>query len=298
MKDLLHEKGARVIVIDTLQYPEHACLSLEQGAADYNGIALSGVNAFYVRTVFYRYPPYDLEARDRQTEVDRDNWYVEYAAERERQSHLASWLCIEAAKGKPVINPIDSFDMHYLKPYQIDLLRRNEIPVPMTLVTNDQEALRTFAKRFKKVVYKPLSGGAPCQELVPGDLSEERLERLHAAPVLFQEYIEGENIRVYVMGAKVVSSHRIQSMAVDYRGHEEGYTRVDLPEPVKQMCLTAVRVCRMKFSGIDLIKTKTGKYVFLECNPSPMFLGIVQATGEPLDRYFADYLLETARGRA
>ncbi|NQU95919.1 MAG: ATP-grasp domain-containing protein [Candidatus Omnitrophica bacterium] len=297
MKNILQEKGIDTLIIDTLKYPESVTLSITDNDVIYNGKSLRNINVFYIRSLFYSLPPYDLEQRRRETEVDLDNWYVEYMAERERQSHLTSWLWIEAGKGKHIINPVDSFDTHYLKPYQIYLLRKNGIPIPKTLVTNDEEKLIEFVKKTKRLIYKPVAGGAKCKELFKKDLTRERLERLRNSPVLFQELIEGDNIRVYVINNKIVSSNVIKSDALDYRGSEKEIFPISLPDKVKKRCIKAVKICKMKYSGIDLRRKSSGEYVFLECNPSPMFLGMVEAAGDPIDEYFADYLIKLAKSR-
>lgn len=295
MKNILQEKGVDVLIVDTLKYPESVTLSITDTDVIYNGRSLRDINVFYIRSIFYSLPPYDLEKRRKEVKVDLDNWYVEYMAERERQSHLASWLWIEARKGKHVINPIDSFDMHYLKPYQIYILRKNGIPMPKTLVTNDKGKLLEFTKKLENIVYKPVAGGAECNELSKKDLTREKLELLRNSPVLFQELIEGDNVRVYVIGGKVISSNVIRSDTLDYRGAEKEISPISLPDKIKKMCVKAVKVCKMKYSGIDLKKKPSGEYVFLECNPSPMFLGMVQTTGDPIDEYFADYLIKLAK---
>jgi len=296
MKKMLEHKGASVLTIDTIKFPDEATLSVFPDRVTYQGKPIDDINAYYVRTVFYSHPPYDLEARRAETDVDMNNWYVEYTAERERQSHLLSWLLITTLQGKAVINPIASFDLHYAKNYQLHLLEKAGIRVPATLVTNDERDLLAFMKRFKSVVYKPVAGGAACKRLEKADLTRERLGRLKSAPVLFQEEIVGENIRVYVIDDEVVSANIIYTDAVDFRGSEKAFERIVLPETVKKMCVKAVNVCGMKFSGIDLKRDLKGSYCLLECNPSAMYVGMVQATGDPIDELLADYLIKVAKG--
>jgi D-alanine-D-alanine ligase-like ATP-grasp enzyme len=45
------------------------------------------------------------------------------------------------------------------------------------------------------------------------------------------------------------------------------------------------------WTGIDLRLTPEGRYVFLEANPSPMFLGFEQRSGLPLTEILAELLL-------
>jgi glutathione synthase/RimK-type ligase-like ATP-grasp enzyme len=295
MKEVLRRKGVDALIIDTIKFPDEATLSVFPEKITYQAKPINDINVYYVRSVFYSHPPYDLEDRKTETKVDMTNWYVEYTAERERQSHLTSWLSILSLEGKSVVNPIESFNLHYLKNYQIHILKKSGIPVPATLVTNDGKDLMEFVKKHKSVVYKPVAGGAACKRLGKADLSKERLNRLKSAPVLFQEEIVGDNIRVYVIDKEVVSSNIIYTDALDFRGNEKAFERVDLPGNVKKMCVKAVALCGMKFSGIDLKRDLKDNYVMLECNPSAMDIGMVQATGDPIDRFLADYLIKTAR---
>lgn len=295
MKEVLRQKGIDALIIDTIKFPDEATLSVFPEKMTYQSKPINDINAYYVRSVFYSHPPYDLEDRKTETEVDMANWYIEYAAERERQSHLTSWLAILSLQGRAVINPVESFDLHYLKNYQVHMLRKGGIRVPATLVTNDRKDLAEFVKKFKRVVYKPVAGGAACKRLEKADLTIKRLDRLKAAPVLFQEEIAGDNIRVYVIDKEVVSSNVIYTDELDFRGNEKAIGHVDLPKSVKSMCVKAVMLCGMKFSGVDLKRDLKGNYVMLECNPSAMYLGMVESTGDPIDRLLADYLIKRAR---
>ena len=295
MKALIERRGAETLIIDTIQFPQNASLSVFPDRFTYNGRSIYDINVYYVRSVFYSEPPYDLEERRKEAEVDMSNWYLEFSAERERQSHLASWLLILSLKGKFVVNPVDSFDLHYVKNFQVHLLKKNGIAVPPTLVTNDPGDLKAFIKSYKSVVYKPVAGGASCRRLDTSDLTEEKLGRLKNAPVMFQQEIAGDNIRVYVLEDRILSSNVIYTDAVDFRGNEKAFERVKLPEKVKRMCVKAVRVCGMKFSGVDVKRDPKGNYALLECNPSAMFIGYSKSTGDPVDEYLADYLVKKAK---
>jgi glutathione synthase/RimK-type ligase-like ATP-grasp enzyme len=292
MQQVLQANKARVLIIDTMAFPDEAVLSLSDRRTTYQGASIDDIKTFYVRSVFYSHPPYDLEEQRKVKKLKLDGWYADYTAERERQSLLGSWLRAAALSGRRVVNPVESFDLHYLKPFQLALLRKNKIPVPATLVTNDEKQLLKFKKEVRRVVYKPVSGGAGCQLIEEEDWQKERLSLLRSAPVLFQEYIPGDNIRVYVVGNKVVSSGIIHTSQVDYRGNEERIERIALPKKVGELCIKAMRVCGMSFTGIDLKITPKGDFVFIECNPSAMFIGFQEQTGDPIDEAFARFLIK------
>jgi glutathione synthase/RimK-type ligase-like ATP-grasp enzyme len=291
MKQVLEAHNAEVLIIDTLAFPDKATLSLSNRRVTYQGRPIDDIATFYIRSVFYSFPPYDLEETRKTENLDLDGWYEEYTAERERQSLLTSWLRFESLRGKRLINPVESFDLHYLKPYQLALLNKNGIPVPRTLVTNDVQQLLEFRDEVHTLVYKPVAGGARCQLMEKEDWDKERLALLQSAPVLFQEYIPGDNIRVYCIGEKVVSSAIIHTNEVDYREHEGSLEKIQLSNEIEQMCVRAMQVCGMRFTGLDLKRKPDGTYVVIECNPSAMFIGFEQATGDPISELFAKFLI-------
>jgi len=292
--ELLRNKGIEVLIIDTIKYPHSATLSLLDNQTLYNGENIDDIKSFYIRAVFYSLPPYDLEEVRRGEPIEWDGWYVRYASERERQSHLTSWLRSLPMRGIKVVNPVETFDLHYLKPYQLFLLRKNKFPIPKTLVTNNPRILKEFKQAVGEVVYKPVAGGASCKLMCEEDWRKDRLQLLRNAPVIFQEYIKGEDIRVFVLEDKVISSAIIYTDEVDFRGKEKEIKKIELPSWVKNMCVKAAKICGMVFTGIDLKRKSDTDYFILECNPSPMFLGFQFYTQDPIDEYLANYLIKKA----
>jgi glutathione synthase/RimK-type ligase-like ATP-grasp enzyme len=49
---------------------------------------------------------------------------------------------------------------------------------------------------------------------------------------------------------------------------------------------------------MDFIRTDDGRFVFLEANPSPMFLGFERQTGLPLSEALVNLLLEETSCRS
>lgn len=87
-------------------------------------------------------------------------------------------------------------------------------------------------------------------------------------PVLFQERIYGDNVRVHVIGTTVVAI-RIGSSAVDYRyASDTDYVHIELPQSIEQACLDVAQELALPFCGIDLIYNGAA-YYFLEANPAP-----------------------------
>ncbi|MBX9571656.1 MAG: hypothetical protein K2X77_22375 [Candidatus Obscuribacterales bacterium] len=292
MKSVLENLGAEAVVIDTLNFPDRVTFSLRNESPVYQGKGVEDIVAFYNRTVFYSEPPYDLQDKIDAGELPHlKSWYSVYAAERERQSLLGSWLRAVAFQCNRVVNPVECFHLHHLKPHQLVMLRRAGIVVPETLVTNNPEELKEFKAQVKEVIYKPVAGGASCNLLKDEDMVPERLSLLSSAPVLFQKLHAGDDIRVFVLDGRVLCALEIETEALDYRGHEQAINVIDLPDAVAQMCIKAAEVCSMKFTGIDLKRSATGEFVMLEANPSPMFIGFQTRSGFPIDQELAKYLM-------
>jgi glutathione synthase/RimK-type ligase-like ATP-grasp enzyme len=124
------------------------------------------------------------------------------------------------------------------------------------------------------------------------DLTDERLESLAAAPVLFQEYVPGTPVRAYVVGRRVPAAAEIISPEIDYRRQEDAVIPTALSREERAAALAATRACGMQFTGVDLIRMPKGFRV-LECNPSPMFGVFEEKTGLDVAGPLAELLLST-----
>jgi glutathione synthase/RimK-type ligase-like ATP-grasp enzyme len=208
--------------------------------------------------------------------MERD-WRKTTAMLRERGAQLASALLRWEALGVPVYNGLQS-QVNLTKPYQLALLEAAGLPVPATLWTNDAHSVLEFAAQ-RPLVYKPTTGGALTQRVTAEDLRPERLVRLGAAPVCFQELLPGRDLRVYVLDGEVLCALAIASEAVDFRGSETGVVPVELPDALLRECVRAAQLLGLRFTGMDLKEDGCGRPRFLELNSSPMFLGFEAHSG-------------------
>ncbi len=180
------------------------------------------------------------------------------------------------------VNSWAAYQSHQTKPAQLAMLARHKIPVPATLVTNDPDAVRNFVERHARVISKPVQGGAHARRLTPKELTSQRLESLSIAPICLQEEIPGTSIRVFIAGDDVHACE-FETAALDYRDDPSaGLKPIELPDHVVDFCRQAAGLLNLVWTGIDLRRTAEGRYVLLEANPSPMFLGFEERTGLPL----------------
>jgi glutathione synthase/RimK-type ligase-like ATP-grasp enzyme len=138
-------------------------------------------------------------------------------------------------------------------------------------------------------------------------LDKEALKSLDAvtsSPVIFQERVPGDDLRVMLVGDQIVSSVAIVTpeQHLDFRadpiysGGGASYREVELPEPVRRFCREAARACGLTFAGID-IKHQGDAWVFLELNSSPIYLDVELKLGHPISRAIARRVVEGARGQ-
>lgn len=271
-------------------------LSLHGSTVCYEDVPLDELHVLYMRALFLPTPAFDageIEARMKKY------GYVAYAAHRERYAAWLSYLKTASLSGKLVVNPIDSLLLHFAKPYQTELLRSKGLPVPDTLVTSSAQLLLDFCKD-KEVVYKPVAGGALCRKLTEEDKQPERLQRLASAPVQFQEYVPGHDLRVFVLDGRVIASFLLESDHIDFREGEAELTKHTLDPEIAAVCIRACRELGLLFSGVDLKLRADGSVVLIECNPSPMFEGFdrILSGHERIVSQLADYLTEQARTAA
>ncbi len=190
------------------------------------------------------------------------------------------------------VNGWRAFHLHQMKPVALAMVAELGVPIPDTLLSNDAEEVRRFAARHRACIFKPVQGGAFTERLTAAHLSAENLRSLMIAPVTIQEEVLGTDVRVFVAGDTVLACE-VVTTTLDFREDPDPkITAIDLPPEVAQQCLRAARALDLVWTGIDLRRTPEGKYVFLEANPSPMFLGFEARSGLPLTESLLRLLLD------
>lgn len=160
------------------------------------------------------------------------------------------------------------------KPLQKKILSMFGLLTPDTLITNDANEINKFyTLKNKKIIYKSISGvRSIVQKLKTEDFN--RFESLEFCPVQFQEFIEGDNIRVHVVGDKVFPT-LINSNDVDYRYPENiqdiSYHPIEIPKEVSYKCIEISKALNLHLSGIDFKRCPKGNYYCFEINPTPAF---------------------------
>lgn len=276
--DRLQERGTSCFYLDTRTFPTSLQLSLSpnQGGADGCIITPEGQKIVLsdIQTVYWRYHHGIEVSPNIPTEVSG----IVY---REIESAIGSLF--RNMTHTLWVNPASAIERHRYKTHQLALMAQAGIPIPDTLVGNDGDAVMAFFdKHDGNVIYKPVAGGAHTAKLTREDLTPERIQELSVSPVQFQEMIPGVDVRVYGIGEELFAAE-IQAGTLDFRDNPDApIVPVSIPDEVATHCLKIMDLFEYKFTGIDLRHTPDGRYVFLEANPSPMFVHFANVTGYPI----------------
>ncbi|HYK01760.1 MAG TPA: hypothetical protein VE974_08390 [Thermoanaerobaculia bacterium] len=178
---------------------------------------------------------------------------------------------------------------HLLKPQQLMAARACGLAIPKTLVTNDLDQLARL--NVAKSVVKPVAGGDYCRELADVLPSTDERGRAAASPAIVQERLEPPELRIYRVG-RTFLSFDVSSDALDYRTSNNTAVTFRKNEqtliaPLRKL----MNVLRLDFGAADF-KTcpKTGRFLFLEVNSSPMFAAFDAASDGAVSRAIAHYL--------
>jgi hypothetical protein len=212
----------------------------------------------------------------------------------ERQQAALVLVCGWAdVTGLRVANRPSAMASNSSKPYQAALIRRSGFSVPETLVTNDPDQVRAFARQHGRLVYKSTSGvRSIVHELSPARTAAT-LDRVRHLPTQFQRLVTGTNVRVHVVGHELFAC-AIEAETVDYRYADGGAPTsmhpVDLPGDVTDRCRALSAALDLPLAGIDLLQDTTGRWCCFEVNPSPAYSCFAEPTGLPMAAALARWL--------
>jgi glutathione synthase/RimK-type ligase-like ATP-grasp enzyme len=290
-------RGARPVYLDLGAYPVGACFSWDflrgqgravlpgSGAGDEVTVDLAEVRGVYLRVLNPPRVPAGLR-QDLHSFAARE-------ARHALEAFLADLRC-------PVVNPLAAVHAHRHKPRQSAQVARLGVAVPATLISNDPAEVRRFCAEHAAapggIVVKPVLGGAYARRLSPADLGRER--SIRACPMQYQVYVPGEDVRAYVVGEEVFAGRIVPGPGpeahggVDFRtdpGHRSEALRLSRGE--EAACVAIARTLGLRLAGIDFRRAPDGRLIFLEANPSPMFLRFAQDTGHPVLERLMDLIL-------
>lgn len=212
-------------------------------------------------------------------------------AAKDSMACLRTWFYLK--NGTKWVNGWEAFQHHQEKPYQLQKIKNLGVKIPQTYVGNNIEDIKLAYKNLEQSIFKPVFGGAHTEILTESHLETERVEAaLAKSPITVQEFIDGTNIRTYVIGERVISIE-LKSELADFRVDDEATLIViDTPELIKTQAKKIAKELYLNWTAIDWRRNKSGEYYFLEANPSPMFIGFEKQSGISMSDYIVDYMLE------
>jgi glutathione synthase/RimK-type ligase-like ATP-grasp enzyme len=217
--------------------------------------------------------------------------------------------------------------MAHRKMLQLHVADKVGLRTPQTLVTNNIGEALAFANDLGgTLAVKSLGAisvvehhgdgalqyGIFTRKLSIADLTRVK-DKIRNMPTLFQEFIEkAYELRITTVGRQVFSCridhHDNDITADDYRFDTKNLTHRawECPE-IHTALLAYMDAFQLNFGCFDILITKTGAAVFLECNPNGQWLWVENMTGQPIAEAIAHELIsahdsvlppETSAGRS
>jgi glutathione synthase/RimK-type ligase-like ATP-grasp enzyme len=235
-------------------------------------------------------PIFDLIHRQAEA-VDPVDWLLETVRMQNNAAFLQGFFDWLERRGCFLANPFSAGER--LKHKQGEVAASCGWRVPRMFVTNSP-AEAFAAARDGEFVLKPPAGGALVRKI------DSAMLRAFAAidcPIGIQEFVEGEDIRVYLIEGEVVAAARIVTAELDYRRDPDYMNRIhaiELPAEVRRNAAAVLERLRLVCGSMDLRLTPDGEFVFLEINSGGSFLELQKAVGVPIADRLAELLIARA----
>jgi hypothetical protein len=198
---------------------------------------------------------------------------------------LTSWL--ELTGGRVVNRPGHTLD-NGSKPLHEAWLRGAGFLVPASVTSSDLKTLRDFVRSHRAVV-KTISGiRADCLGVTLEDFGRFRPEQ---GPVHLQEAVEGIDVRVHVVGERVIAV-AVRSRAVDYRIVDDAqYFPIEVPQSLANRLVKTTARLGLTFAGWDFkMSDEDDLFYALEVNPMPGYHIYDAAVDGEITRALVDFV--------
>lgn len=248
----------------------------------------ANLEGLWVRRTFFPRPP------ERMSEQDKN---ISKADSREALVGLMFGL---ERVGIRMINPLSAEQRSSNKILQLQSASKCGMRIPKTTVTNDPKEVQRFSEELaaagKKTSFKGFKS-PPDRMIANQMLTADQMQQLHLlqySPAIFQEYIEGGDARVTVVGNQIFPARviaEIPEAAVDWRLQPgTPIERLDLPHGLAEKILLLMKDLGLVYGAMDFKITPEGEFVFLEVNPGGQFLFVEVHTGHEISKAIAGVL--------
>ncbi len=188
------------------------------------------------------------------------------------------------------------------------------LKVPDSIITVSKEELMYFRKKHGRIITKSLDNNFSYYDKTDKIIfnqythlfSDQDYESIPEkfAPTLFQEYAEkAYEIRIFILldilYPVAILSQLQDNTVVDVRNYDSKkmnrYVPCTLPQEIKNKLIRLMANCNLNTGSVDMIKSPTGEYYFLEVNPIGQFGYVSDACNYNIEHKIAQKLM-TAHG--
>ncbi len=206
--------------------------------------------------------------------------------------------------GIPVFNTYDSIIRAKNKLKTMQIMDHYNIAIPRTVIIRSPNYVDMAVKAvggYPIIVKTPFGSYGNGVTIVESKRALKSLldwdENIMYMIQEFVKYSRGKDIRVFVVGGKVVGSMMRKAMKGEFRSNIElggKGSPVEITEEEKLMALNAVQALDLEYGGVDILRGKDGP-VILEVNSNPGFKELERSTGADIAGAIVEYALEFAK---
>lgn len=291
LREILEDMGANPQMFDIRPGgPTEPKITMQGGRMYWAGVDFSDIHAVHIRCTAINTLPVLPPLLNATT-------YTQYmhVFQKEQLYQTAAYNFFDrlSAQGKLVINPLTSaYVDHDSKSQLYEKLRAAGFDTPITRTTNDEAEVIDFINSHKEALVKPAIGFGNARSISLDD--KERFNELRVFPLVMQERVFGDTIRVHIVGDTVVLALKIINKGdVDSRIGTDGFEYFKLPPEEEEKIVRANRMLGLHYAAWDVIFSPEGRVAYLDCNPGPYIMWIgddnVKTVLTELARYMVVY---------
>lgn len=209
--------------------------------------------------------------------------------------------------GIPVFNSYESITKAKNKLKTMQIMDHYNMPIPRTVIIRSPDYIDLAVKAvggFPVIVKTPFGSYGSGVTIVESKRAlVSMLDWDNSIMYMIQEFVKyskGKDIRVFVVGGKVVGTMMRKAMKGEFRSNIElggiGIP-VEITENEKNISLKAVQALDLEYGGVDILRGKDGP-VILEVNSNPGFKELERATGVDIAKFIIEYAVEFAKRNA
>lgn len=311
---ILKQEGVTPVIVDTAYYPKLLRLSFTlDGAVELRFPATDHSDApsaalwprgmkpphsiwlSEVRSIWLRRRREHSLSDELKDEADR---FISY---NDSRAALDGLLHVAMLRNVKVLNSFSNEIGAGNKVLQLAVAQECGFHVPRTLISNDPERSSTFVAKMqssgRRVIakgFRPPNGAIVFTRFV-SDVDLERLGLLDFSPVIFQEYVAGDDLRVTVVGERIFAAQVHLSSSekqVDWRqDYFNRVSRCDVDLHTACQIRELMKRLGIEFGAIDLKRASDGTITFLEVNTGGQFLFVEIQTGLAISSAVAELLV-------